>query len=298
MTATLTTLVNFTGPNGAQPYGSLIIDAAGDLFGTTNSGPNGGDGTVFEIVNTGAGYASAPTTLVILNATVTEASPYGGLIADAAGDLFGTTAGGGANGDGSVFEIVKTSAGYGSTATTLISFNGANGQGPQASLIADAAGDLFGTTTSGGANGDGTVFELVKTAAGYASTPTILVSFNGANGNGPSGKLVADAAGNLFGTTQVGGVNNDGTVFEITKTSAGYASTPSVLASFNFTNGYAPEGGVIADAAGNLFGTTNSGAPTTTARCSRSPRPAPATPARQPCWLASTAQTGHTLTPA
>ena len=108
--------------------------------------------------------------------------PKGDLIADSNGDLFGTTSRGGANGIGTVFEIAKTVAGYASTPTTLVSFNGARRHYPQGGLIADANGDLFGTTRGGGANGDGTVFEIAKTASGYASTPTTLVSFNGADG--------------------------------------------------------------------------------------------------------------------
>ena len=179
--STPTTLVSFNGTNGAKPYGGLIADAAGDLFGTTSYGGANGYGTVFEIVKTATGYASTPTTLVSFDDT-NGANPYGGLIADAAGDLFGTTYDGGANSYGTVFEIVKTATGYASTPTTLVSFDGTNGANPYSGLIADAAGDLFGTTVSGGANGNGTVFEIVKTATGYASTPTTLVSFNGTNG--------------------------------------------------------------------------------------------------------------------
>src|SRR5262249_1120008 len=85
--------------------------------------------------------------------------------------------------------------------TTLVSFNGTNGARPFAGLIADAHGDLFGTTSQGGANDVGTVFEIAKTANGYASIPTTLVNFNGANGSMPSGSLIADAHGDLFGTT-------------------------------------------------------------------------------------------------
>ena len=98
-----------------------------------------------------------------------------------------------------MFELAKTGGSY--TLKTLVSFNGANGDSPGAGLIADAAGDLFGTTVSGGANDDGTVFEIAKTGGRYAGAPTTLVSFNGANGNGPEAGLIADAAGNLFGTT-------------------------------------------------------------------------------------------------
>ena len=178
------------------------------------------------------------------------------------------------------------------TLTTLVSFNGANGSIRQGSLIADANGDLFGTTFEGGANGAGTVFEIAKTAGGYASTPTTLVSFRRAptvrsrcrpdrrrqrrpvrhdrrrrgdrqrhgvrdrqdrrrlcqHANHPGqlqrrrrrairGSLIADANGDLFGTTEVGGANDDGTVFEIVKTAGGYASTPTTLVSFNGANG-------------------------------------------------------------
>jgi hypothetical protein len=136
-------------------------------------------------------------------------------------------------------------------------------------VIADANGNLFGTTEVGGGgpidpetgtNG-GTVFEIAKTATGYASIPTTLVSFcslaNCADGAYPRAGLIIDANGNLFSTTPFGGVNYDGgTVFEIAKTATGYASTPTTLVSFNGTDGVIPEGGVIADTNGNLFGTT------------------------------------------
>jgi hypothetical protein len=182
------------------------------------------------------------TTLVSFNGlpppNSNGANPAAGLIADAQGDLFGTTYAGGVysgpsfpSGFGTVFEVVKTAHGYASTPTTLVSFNGANGQLPAAGLIADAHGDLFGTTSGGGAS-PGTVFEVVKTAHGYASTPTTLVNFNGTNGYAPLAGLIADAHGDLFGTTAAGGANDGGTVFEIVKTANGYASTPTTLVSF------------------------------------------------------------------
>ena len=210
---------------------------------------------VFEIAKTATGYASTPITLVSFNGA-NGAYPTSSLIADADGDLFGTTYLDGANNLGTVFEIAKTATGYASTPTTLVSFNGANGGRPYSSLIADANGDLFGTTTIG--DNLGTVFEIAKTATGYASTPTTLVSFNGANGQAPFGSLIADANGDLFGTTYAGGANAGGTVFEIAKTAAGYASSPTTLVSFNGVNGAFPEqlGSLIADAHGDLFGTT------------------------------------------
>jgi probable HAF family extracellular repeat protein/uncharacterized repeat protein (TIGR03803 family)/VCBS repeat-containing protein len=198
------------------------------------------------------------TTLVSFNST-NGSLPLGGLIADAHGNLFGTTNEGGRDQGGTVFEVAKTADGYASTPTTLVSFNITDGRQPYGSLFADAHGNLFGTTAGGGANGAGTVFEIAKTADGYASTPTTLVSFNGTNGADPLAGLIADGHGDFFGTTAEGGANDAGTVFEVAKTAHGYASTPATLVSFNGANGLHPEASLIADAHGNLFGTTLEG---------------------------------------
>jgi uncharacterized repeat protein (TIGR03803 family) len=247
-------LLSFNGTNGAGPYGGLLADAAGDLFGTTQGGGTLGYGNVFEIARAGGTYASAPITLASFNSN-DGAYPYAGLIADAAGNLFGTTAGGGTNNDGTVFEFARIGGGYASTPMTLASFNAVNGVGPHGRLIADAAGDLFGTTQGGGANGQGTVFEIVRTGGSFASAPLTLASFNGTDGAYPLSNLIADAAGDLFGTTQFGGANNLGSVFEIVQSAGSYASTPTTVFSFDGLDGANPNG-LIADAAGNLFGTT------------------------------------------
>jgi uncharacterized repeat protein (TIGR03803 family) len=185
---------------------------------------------VFEIANTGTGY-SAPTTLWSFTDGADGADPYGALISDAAGDLFGTTADGGTYGDGTVFEIAKTGTGH-SAPTTLWSFTGgADGGYPVAGLISDAAGDLFGTTIYGGANGAGAVFEIANTGTGY-SAPTTLWSFTGgADGGYPVAGLISDATGDLFGTTFWGGAYGYGAVFEIANTGTGY-SAPTTLWSF------------------------------------------------------------------
>ena len=236
----------------AGPYGGLIADAQGNLFGTTYF-------TVFELENTGAGYTY--TVLYEYN------GPYGaynngGLIADAQGNLFGTTSWTsyyGNTGDGTLFELENTGAGY--TYTVLYDFGAID---PNGGLLADAQGNLFGTTYNGGAYGWGTVFELENTGAGY--TYTVLYEFNGTDGAEPYG-LIADAQGNLFGATVWSGNDNDhgsvyelvnttglhGEVFELENTGTGYTFT--VLYEFNGTDGAGP-GGLIADAQGNLFGTT------------------------------------------
>ena len=286
--ANLTPLVSFSGADGSNPQGKLISDAQGNLFGTTELGGANGQGvfshgTVFELAKTASGYASTPTTLVSFCSLPNCADgehPAGGLIADANGDLFGTTQSGGANGRGAVFEIVKTASGYASTPTILVDFcslaNCADGAAPSAGLIFDTDGNLFGTTRDGGVNGgsfSGTVFEIPKILGGYASTPTTLVSFcsplpNCTEGAAPQASLIVDRKGNLFGTTTEGGANASesvfsGTVFEIAKTHRGYATTPTTLVSFcslaNCADGRVPFGNLIFDTDGNLFGTTFGG---------------------------------------
>ncbi|WP_315719821.1 MULTISPECIES: calcium-binding protein [unclassified Bradyrhizobium] len=257
-----TVLTSFNGTtNGNRPFSALISDAAGNLYGTTQNGGSANGGVVFEIAKTSSGYSSTPIVLASFGG-ISGDNLRGGLVMDAAGNLFGTARSGGANGYGAVYEIVKTSTGYSSTPVVLASFSGTDGSAPQDALIIDAAGNLFGTTTTGGAGGYGTVYEIPKTASGYGSTPTVLVSFNGTNGANPMASLYMDASGNLFGTTTNGGANNLGTVYEIAKTVSGYGSTPTVLVSFSGTNGSNPYfGSLIADAEGNLFGTTEAGGP-------------------------------------
>jgi uncharacterized repeat protein (TIGR03803 family) len=186
-------------------------------------------------------------------------TPNGNLIADADGDLFGTTRGGGANGDGTVFEIAKTTSGYASTPTVLASFNGNDDSVPDAGVIIDANGNLIGATQYSGDGLYGSIYEIVKTASGYADTPKVLVNFNNTNGTVPVGDLIANANGDLFGETAFGGADNDGEVFEIVHTENGYANTPTVLFTFNGSNGKTPEGGLTVDASGDLFGTTSGG---------------------------------------
>jgi uncharacterized repeat protein (TIGR03803 family) len=183
--ASLITIVSFDGGNGATPVAGLTADTNGNLFGTTSGGGVHDGGTVFEIIKTAGGYANTPTTLVSFYALANCAdgvNPQSGLIADANGNLIGTTLGGGAHQGGTVFEIIKTVGGYASTPTTLVNLCGlancADGAGLVAGLIPDANGNLFGTTLGGGANHHkGTVFEIARTASGYAGTPTTLASF-------------------------------------------------------------------------------------------------------------------------
>ena len=259
-------LVNFNGFNGQYPFGGLIADASGNLFGTTAGGGVNNAGTMFEIKNIGTLaapiYSSTPTTLVSFNNS--NGSPFYGVTMDASGNLFGTITGNGNN--GSVFEIQNAGTlaapVYASSPTTLASVGIID-----AGLIVDANGNLFGTTETGGSNNAGTVFEYqnIGTLAApvYASTPSVLVNFKFYNGQDPLAGLIADANGDLFGTTSQGGALDHGTVFEIknigTAVAPVYASNVTTLVSFNGSDGSFPVAGLIADARGNLFGTTNTG---------------------------------------
>jgi uncharacterized repeat protein (TIGR03803 family) len=256
--ATLTTLESFTGTgtDGASPgYGSLLMDANGNLFGTTLSGGTNGGGTVFELVNTGSGYTYQTLAAFDGASTSSGNSPFAGLTMDSSGNLFGVTEGGGSAGSGTVFELVNTGSGY-SQPLTLATFTGPNGADPTGTLVADANGNLFGTTQSGGLNGQGAVFEMVHSASGY-SQPQVVYSFNVNDGAAPTGPLIADANGDLFGTTAQGGPGGQGTVFELTPGASGY--TLHTLETFDGSNGSYLYAGLTADAQGDLFGTTYSG---------------------------------------
>jgi len=236
------TLATFDGANGANPTAALISDSAGNLYGTTSSGGAYGKGAVYEI----AAGTNALTTLYSFSGNDGQ-TPYASLTRDSAGNLYGTTYGGGVYGQGTVFKLAAGS----SALTTLYSFNGTDGKNPRANLLADSSGNLYGTTEFGGASDLGTAFRL---AAG-TNTLTTLASFSGANGTNPWGGLVADTAGNLYGTTRYGGSGDYGTVFEI----AAGTSALSTLVTFNFGNGAYPLSGLIVDSAGNLFGATAGG---------------------------------------
>jgi len=259
--ATPTTIASFTGPNGDGPIGGLTQDAKGDLFGTVaqggaNGAAQGGYGTVYEIANTATGYAGTITTLVNFNNTDGRLS-HATLLIDADGDLFGTTYAGATG--GTVFEVRNTATGYASTPLTLVTFDVTDGSAPDSGLVADAQGDLFGTTLAGGAHGGGTVYEVKKTGSVYASTPIVLANFTGSAATGPIGGLAIDANGDLFGSTSGGGTNSDGTIFEIQNTATGYAATPAVLVNLSVADGFYIEDGLVLDANGDLLGTTEEG---------------------------------------
>jgi uncharacterized repeat protein (TIGR03803 family) len=260
-------IYTFTGgANGAHPYSELLLDKAGNLFGTTSSGGgigvcNGlpGCGTVFELSPSSSGWTEK--TIYTFTGSADGGFPLGGVVMDKSGNLYGTAQGaGGASYCGTVIELTPSAEGEW-TETTLYSFNGYNeggdGCSPRATLTLDANGNIYGTTGSGGPFNDGTVFELLPPSApGGAWTETVLLSFDGTDGDTPTGSVVFDNAGNLYGTTDSGGSFNWGSVFKLTPTSGSWSAT-SIFSFTSGDNGCNPNGGVVFDKAGNLYGTTD-----------------------------------------
>ncbi len=243
--------------DGRFPGAGVIRDAAGNLYGTTSGGGvvslcGGGCGTIFKIDSSGK-----ETVLYRFRGGADGVAPYGGLIRDGSGNLYGTTQTGGANAYGTVFKMDASG-----TLTVIHSFNAEEGCYSSASLLRDSAGNLYGTTSSCGEFGAGTVFKVAP-----SGEATVLHTFTwGTDGGALYGPLVQDTAGNLYGSTGFGGdltsplcteggnTPGCGVVFEI-DTNGQY----SVLHAFDGTDGQWAYYGVIQDAAGNLYGTTAEG---------------------------------------
>ena len=241
---TETVLHSFTGkPDGSTPYGGLILDSSGNLYGTTVAGGSSNTGTVFKTTSTGT-----TTVLHSFTGNPDGSLPYGSLVIDSPGNLYGTTKQGGSSNLGTVFKTTSTG-----TTTVLHSFAGnPDGSTPYYDgLVRDSSGNLYGTTTLGGGSNLGTVFKTTSTG-----TTTVLHSFAGnPDGSTPYGGLVVDSSGNLYGTTVNGGSSNTGTIFKTTST-----GTTTVLHSFTGNpDGSLPYGSLVIDSSGNLYGPTTQG---------------------------------------
>ena len=250
---TETILHDFEGTDGWGPGGSLLADSRGDLYGTTYVGGGQGDGGVLYELAPDGSY-----TVLYRFCSRTGcrdgADPLGALIADNSGNLYGTTSYGGADGSGTVFKLTKKGR-----ETVLYSFCSqgcADGYSPSAGLVADASGNLYGTTETGGANGYGVAFKVAPDG-----TETVLHSFCNSNdscsdGSLPDSALIIDGNGNLYGSTLFGGGGDPGcgVVYKIAPD-----GTESIVHDFQGGADGCQPAGLILDGQGNILGVSASG---------------------------------------
>jgi uncharacterized repeat protein (TIGR03803 family) len=255
------------GQDGVWPYAGLIFDGAGKLYGTTTEGGTFGAGTVFQLTPGSDGHWIEKVLHNFQNNGKDGYWPFAGLVFDPAGNLYGTTTKGGALGFGTIFQMRPGASGQWSERVLHNFSGGKDGSKPYGSLIFDAAGNLYGTTSEGGGSGCygvgcGTVFLLPSSSSNSKWILKVLHSFrdDGTDGHNPFAGVIFDAAGNLYGTTAYGPTsgyfnNGPGTVFQLTPGKNG-RWIEKVLHTFSGPDGYDPYAGLIIDAADNLYGTT------------------------------------------
>ncbi|MGC9949501.1 MAG: choice-of-anchor tandem repeat GloVer-containing protein [Bryobacteraceae bacterium] len=239
-----TTLYAFTGGNdGGGPYGGVVRDSAGNLYGTTRGRGAAGYGVVYKLDPAG----QETVLYTFLGGNADGANPTAGVVRDPAGNLYGTTEFGGDNDGGVVYKVDPA----GHETVLHIFTGGADGRGPWGGLILDEAGNLYGTASEGGSKSEGVVFKIDT-----AGQETVLYNFSGgADGANPYSGVIRDSSGNLYGTTNVGGAANKGAVYKVDP-----AGRATVL--YGFTGGAdggRSQAGVILDANGNIYGTTTAG---------------------------------------
>ena len=263
------------GHDGSSPSGALVFDKVGNLYGTTQKGGGSsscsesgyGCGVAFELTPQSGGRWKETVLHRFQNGS-DGAVPNGSLILDSSGTIYGTTLEGGmaeSDGCGTVFNIVPGAAGWTEKIIYTFCSQGGDGFFPASGLIADQAGDLYGTTESGGSGLGGTVFELSPGADGWTSSilwDFCLVGNCGAGGTNPVASLVGNA-GNLYSTTPMGGKSEQycggfpggcGVIFELSLSNGAWKE--SLLHSFLGTQGVQPSAKIIFDKNGNAYGTT------------------------------------------
>ena len=246
-------------PDAGVPESDVIFDRSGSLYGTTQYGGSGicfnsihlnyGCGAVYKVTPSEGGWTE--TVIYNFQGGNDGQMPWGGLISDAAGNLYGTTWTGGSADCGTIFELSPSGGSW--TETVLYTFQCTEGAGPWGNLIADQSGNLYGAAIVGGVNNGGVIFELSHPGSW---TYNILYSF--ARGSSPQGSLVLDGAGNLYGATEAGGQHSYGTVYKLTLSNGSWMETDL----HDFTgdsDGGDPNGGLVFDSAGNLYGTAEAG---------------------------------------
>lgn len=245
---TFTVLHNFAnGEDGELPYGTPMVDAWGNVYGTALGGrtcigcPQPQYSPLYKLSHNGSGW-------VFTTAINLRYPSFTGLVYDANGVLYGTEVPEGLIG-GTVYELRRSSTShlFPWTETALHYFgNGSDGNSPN-DLTIDSQGNLYGTTEWDGTYGGGTVFKLTRTGSGW--TYNVLYELGGSGGSQPGGRVAVDAAGNVYGTTWSGGNYDCGVIFEVTP-----AGRETVLHYFNSDDGCGSASGLIFDPSGNLYG--------------------------------------------
>jgi uncharacterized repeat protein (TIGR03803 family) len=260
---TETVLYSFTGgSDGGGPFGAVVLDQSGNLYGTTVQGgdPSCLCGTVYELTYSGGSWTE--TTLYSFRTVVGQYDghyPEAALAFDGSGNLYGTTAFGGHSGKkcsqagcGVVFKLTPSGSSW--TETVLHHFNGNDGAQPGAGLVIDSQGFIYGTAITGGnKDGDGSAF-LLSSSGDLAR----IFRFSGSKGCCPGG-LILDGSGNAYGTSDLGGPAGLGAVFELTLNPRGHWKNVALHTFVDRADGEAPSGSLVFDAANNLYGTTRSG---------------------------------------
>jgi uncharacterized repeat protein (TIGR03803 family) len=246
-------------PDGQRPYGPVVADKAGSLYGTTSAGGKYSAGTVYRMQPKGSSYSE--TVLYSFEGGSDGANPYAGLTIDVKGALYGTTVEGGSAGDGTVFKLTPSGSSY--KESILYSFQGPpnDGSQPYAACAAEADKHIFcnGVTEAGGSQNLGTVSELVSAGSGFKEK--VLWSFGSVSGDGtePYGGVCTDKKGVIYGTTYAGGAAGPsglGTFFTLTPSASTYKES---VYSYTGANGANPYAGPSIDKKGNVYVTTTAG---------------------------------------
>jgi uncharacterized repeat protein (TIGR03803 family) len=256
-----TPILFFSGQDGSAPENRVVFGPDSQLYGATNRGGPQGGGLVFNltlpvsICKTANCFGTEEVLHLFTGSPDGNGPGTGDLVWDPMGNIYGTTVFGGTSNLGTVYQMTKSGNSW--TEAPIYSFTGPDGKYPDAGVILDSNGSLFGTASQGGVYGYGTVFEL-NYSNGIGWTQTVLYNFqNLSDGQAPYAGLIGDSGGNLYGTTRDGGSGGGGTVFELSHSGATW--TFSLLYSLPGMPGYkncGPAATLAMDAAGNLYGTT------------------------------------------
>jgi uncharacterized repeat protein (TIGR03803 family) len=253
-------LYAFTGgADGAYPYGGLVFDSVGNLYGTANSGGTGsgcqfGCGAVYRLTRSGPKWSEQ--VLYSFNHDYDAAFPLYGVVLDNQGNIYGTAPNGGDPTTcycGAVYELSPSVQGW--KESVLKIFDYSTGEVPREVPTLDALGNIYGTTSGAGSQDAGDVFELSPSEGGGWNYSEIYAFVALRGGSTPYSGLTPDSSGNYYGTTSDGGSYGAGTVFELSPTASGWTETTL----YHFTggdDGGTPNSGVVFDRRGNLYGTT------------------------------------------